>query len=134
MRCLFNISKWTWPLGSPSIPHPYLLQGIVGIPCPLPRTLQPRGSATISPEALPYIIQTFLGTCPFLYLWPLGCCSWFSSPPPWPYPSGLSQLCLPLAMLSLFIYNKLSSPSYLGAIMSFPVLFLFLHSMCQLCH
>lgn len=88
----------------PATLSPYLLLVMTAIPCHYPKLLQHRGWA-----ALTYIIQTFwllllLLRCP-------GCCTWFFSfPCLFPSPSlhmaqghahsGLSQVCLPLAMLS----------------------------------
>ena len=43
LRCLVSISKQSWLLGSPSIPQFLLVTGMGGMPCLLPRILQPRG-------------------------------------------------------------------------------------------
>lgn len=84
---------------------------------PLPRTLQARDWAALTPEALPYRTQIFW-LLPLLELWPPNCSTWF---PSLPSPSPLLLLtrlrvmatlvsprrpCLWLCLL--FIYNFLS--------------------------
>jgi hypothetical protein len=55
MRCLFNITKQTWPPGPPSILQftPVIGSSCLAYPAPYPKLLQPRGWA-----ALPHIFQT----------------------------------------------------------------------------
>lgn len=61
LRCLFNITKWTWLPGSPRIPQSSPVTGSfwLTLPASYPKLLQPRAWATLLPDALPYIIQPF---------------------------------------------------------------------------
>lgn len=141
LRCLLNISKQTWPLGSPRILQslPYLLQGMAGIPCPLPQTLQPRGWVAPPPEALPYIIQPFWILTLFITFALLAATPGPPPPPHFPYLPGSGprpSWTLPDVFASVcslpFIYRRLSPSLYLGTDMSF--LFIsFFNSVC-LCH
>lgn len=80
LRCLFNITKWTWHLGSPSIPHSL---PVTGHGCHTPSSKMnfscPRNSSFSAPHPLP---RHFLHPCmctdfpPFSSLSPL-------SPFPW---------------------------------------------------
>ena len=104
----------------------YLLQGMSGIFCFLPWTLQPQGKAALPPETLPYIFQLFWLPTPlffntvYLLIAAPGCP--LSSPPPWlaTWPSSVCSrplwtlLDVSTSTLS-FIYNKLSPPPYLGS-------------------
>ena len=119
---LFNRAQRTLQPGSPSIPKSLpSTRGLAGISWP---------RAVLPPWALPYIIQTF----------------WFSSVPeaspmqhlfPSPLPFLLLLPTWPSSLWALtdvpvsasgyalpFTYNKLSPSAYLGAIISFPFLFI----------
>ena len=131
LKCLLNISKPTWPSGSPSIPQSLPVTVYGCLPCPLPWTLQPKGLGCSSLCNLAILASQH---CP--YLWPLGCGIWFPSLLPLlPHMAQLSlvrstlfcQMCLLLDILS-YTYNKLSPLIYLGAVMSF-LLYFFLKFM-----
>ena len=98
---------------SPVSLRPYLLQDMAGISYPYPK-LQPRGWAALPQEALPYIIQTFWLPASFVPL-AFYCFILFFSSLSLDLPvsthgpaqsghvhSGLSQMSLPLAMISLY--------------------------------
>ena len=105
MSYLFNILKRIWPLDSLSIPQ-FLLQGMAGIPHPLPWTFQSRVWAALSSEPSVYnpsilVTLTCSDTSGLL-------AAVLGSPLSFPlfhlvqghHHSGLSQMCLPLTMLS----------------------------------
>lgn len=115
-ECLFNISEWTRPPGSPSIPL-FLLVKECDWHTP-PSTLNSAVQGLGPPSCVPltswllYLVlfssflsssrhmfrdKTTLDSLRYVSIW----------------------LCLP------YIYNKLSLPPYLGAIMSFPFLFMY---------
>jgi hypothetical protein len=119
LSCLFNISKWTWPPGFPSIPQSLPITGYwLTYPAPYPKHLSPgRGWAALPPASLPYIIQPFWLPAPppfWSTLYPPGLLVWLSPPHPfliawlrvmftldfprcpclWPYTSLLSTITL----------------------------------------
>lgn len=71
-----------------------------------------------------------------VHLWPPGCYTWFSSlPSSSPHMfrnmTTLDSLrCVSIWLCLPYIYNKLSLPPYLGAIMSFPFLFMYFFIQC----
>ena len=108
----------------PATLSPYLFQCMTCMPRVL-RTLQPKIGGPFSlynPVILvPCPLSPFFK--PFALL--AACCTWFPSLPLSPHVAqghvhcGLSQMSLPLAMLSPFVYNKPSPPPHLGIVMSF---------------
>lgn len=78
LRCLPNISKLTWPPGSPSIPWS-LLQGMTAISPPSTLTSPSQGLDNPSSRGSSLYNSTILVTHPLLYLWPPACCTWFLS-------------------------------------------------------
>lgn len=128
LRYILYIPKQIWLLGSPRIPHLYL-----AYPGSNPELSSPRGCTVLSPEALPYIIQTFwLPNC-FVLLF-----SWFLSPI-----SSLISLSWPSSVWSCLLWilpnvpastfsllstiNVRSPPPHLRAPLSFPFLFIRFH-------
>lgn len=125
MRCLFTISKWM--LATRFSQHPYLLQGMASMPCPLLQGLD-------CPSLYNPTIYLVL-----LYLRPPGFCIWFHSfPSPFPSPSshGLAQDRVhsgPFQMSHSFIYNNfLLHHAYEQSCPLFSFLFIyFTHSLTE---
>ena len=90
VRFLFNISKLSWPPGSPSI-----LQSLPGTSGPLPWTFQPRGTFC------PFSLST-----PSLFLFPLPPLSpkWLL----WPCSLGLVKSLRDFPIKLSFIYSNLA--------------------------
>lgn len=95
--------------------------------CPYP----PRPLPPLPPPSLPPLL--------LLFLWSFVCCSRFSYFLPLPAPhmvqgqdhSGLTQICHCLWVCLPFFYNKLFLLLYLGAVISFPSLFISLFHSCK---
>lgn len=130
LRCLCNISMWTWLPGSPSIPQPLLVTRY-GWHSLTPTLNFSSPGAELSFLYLPFPHNSdILVTWPTLY--PLGHSLFVIPLSPAPHP--MAQLCLALFTLDsprrlyvlTFIYNK-PPPSCLGPLTFFPFHFFFIH-------
>lgn len=100
LRYLFNISKPILSLVSSSILSPYLLQGMIGYPCPLLELSSP-AIGLLFPQRLFSIKSRYFGYLPLLYFWLPGWCIWFFPP----LPSSLLFLPFSLSPQSSLLWS-----------------------------
>lgn len=138
-----NISKWTWPPGSPSVLQSLPVTGIwLTYPTPYPKFLQPMSRAALLPDVLPYIILPFWLPGPFVYPLPTRSLGpgqslgqrvlspfppFLSSHGPalWPCPLWILPDVHASGHALPYIYNKCSPSPHPGAVRPFPVYFFF---------
>lgn len=129
-RCLFNITKQTWPPGSPYNPQSLTVTGSSQLTYPLARTLVLRGLGCFS-----LYNPNILVICPLSVFGLPGCCTCFPlslplmlpfppSPSPSPAQSGQVHSRCPASGYALpHICNKLPPPPDLQEVISFSFYF-----------